>query len=288
MPELGILAVGLAIAAAFVLRPLLRGDAAPQANDEADAAEIRHRVALEALRDVEADHRAGLLDAGAYASQLAEAEAEAARTRTALEAAPGPPSQASGGGRGRTAGLVAAGVIGVLLIGGWMVEASGIANATVVNQGLADARAAEEARQSRIQDLLTAIAADPTDAAALSDLADAYLAGSTIDDLSRAAAALQLLLNAEPDRADAYERLMTAYLRAGDYVNARAVHDSYAARSTADPVEVAFFNGLIALRGEDDAERAVAAFDEFLVLAPDDPRARMIRGLRDEARQSAP
>ena len=288
MPELGILAVGLAIAAAFVLRPLLRGDAAPQANDEADAAEIRHRVALEALRDVEADHRAGLLDAGAYASQLAEAEAEAARTRTALEAAPGAPSQASGGGRGRTAGLVAAGVIGVLLIGGWMVEASGIANATVVNQGLADARADEEARQSRIQDLLTAIAADPTDAAALSDLADAYLAGSTIDDLSRAAAALQLLLNAEPDRADAYERLMTAYLRAGDYVNARAVHDSYAARSTADPVEVAFFNGLIALRGEDDAERAVAAFDEFLVLAPDDPRARMIRGLRDEARQSAP
>jgi hypothetical protein len=48
-------------------------------------------------------------------------------------------------------------------------------------------------------------------------------------------------------------------------------------------VEAAFYDGLIALRGEDDADRALAAFERFLELAPGDPRASMIRGLRDEA-----
>ncbi len=76
---------------------------------------------------------------------------------------------------------------------------------------------------------------------------------------------------------------MSAYLRAGDATNARAVHTSYREIVTADPVEVAFFDGLIALRGERDPETAVAAFDRFLELAPEDPRAGMIRGLRDEA-----
>ena len=75
---------------------------------------------------------------------------------------------------------------------------------------------------------------------------------------------------------------MAAYLRAGDATNARAAHDSYAALDAADPVEVAFFDGLIA-RASDDREAALAAFDRFLELAPDDPRAGMIRGLRDEA-----
>ena len=51
---------------------------------------------------------------------------------------------------------------------------------------------------------------------------------------------------------------------------------------TADPVEVAFLDGLIALSGEDDPERAIRAFDRFLELAPDDPRAPMVHGLRDE------
>jgi tetratricopeptide (TPR) repeat protein len=162
-----------------------------------------------------------------------------------------------------------------------------MANATVVNQPLADAQAAEATRQARISDLLGIIAADPTDAVALSDLADAYLAGSTVEELARAAAALQLLISVDPQRADAYERLITAYLRAGDHANARAAHDSYAGLATADPVEAAFFDGLIALRGEDDAVRALAAFDRFLELAPDDPRAGMIRGLRDEAEAGA-
>ncbi|MBA3403813.1 MAG: hypothetical protein H0U13_03855 [Gemmatimonadaceae bacterium] len=80
---------------------------------------------------------------------------------------------------------------------------------------------------------------------------------------------------------------MSAYLRAGDYPNARAAHDSYADIDEADPVEVAFFDGLIALRGEQDVARATAAFDRFLELAPDDPRAGMIRGQRDAARSGS-
>jgi hypothetical protein len=52
--------------------------------------------------------------------------------------------------------------------------------------------------------------------------------------------------------------------------------------ATADPVELAFFDGLIALAERDNAV-AVEAFDRFLELAPDDARAGMVRGLRDEA-----
>ena len=280
MPEILILVAGLVLAAAFVLRPLWDGTPASTPGDEGDV--IRHRVALEALRDVEADHAGGLTDDATYAAQLAEAEALAAATPqdqpTAQAESPPPESPSA-----RSAAIGAASLIGLVLLAGSAVPGTGIANATVVNRSLADAQAAEDARQARIVDLLDDIAADPTDTAALSDLADAYLAGSAADDLARAAAALQLLINADPDRADAYERLMTAYLRAADHANARAVHDSYTERASADPVEDAFFDGLIALRGENDPERALAAFERFLELAPDDPRAAMIEGLRDEA-----
>ena len=179
--------------------------------------------------------------------------------------------------------LFAAAVVGVILVVGSWLPASGIANATDVNEGLAAAQAAEAARQGEIDRLLDALGADPENTDTLSDLADAYLAGSTGDELARAAAALQVLIALEPDRADAYERLIGAYLRAGDYVNGRRALDSYEDRETADPVEVAFFDGLIALTGENDPEHARAAFDRFLELAPDDPRAEMIRGLRAQA-----
>ncbi len=282
MPEILILLVGLLAAAAFVLRPLWGAAPASSPSDEGDA--IRHRVALEALRDVEADHAAGLTDDATYAAQLAEAEAVAAATPQD-EPSPQPrPTPVSGG---RSAAIAAASLIGLVLLAGSAVQGSGIANATVRNQALAEAQADEDARQARIGDLLDDVASDPTNTEALSDLADAYLAGSTADDLVRAAAALQLLINADPDRADAYERLMTAYLRAGDHANARAVHDSYTGRASADPAEDAFFDGLIALRGEDDPERALAAFERFLELAPDDPRAAMIEGLRDEAAEDS-
>jgi tetratricopeptide (TPR) repeat protein len=285
MPEPLVLLLGLLIGAAFVLPPLFRPRPDPPGgDDERDAAAVRHRVAIETLRDVEADRRAGSLDDAAYADQLAQAEARAAATRAALEqtshrritgsASPHPSPRA---------GLFAAGVIGTLLVGGLLVPATGLANRVVVNQVLADAQSAEAQRQDRIEELLDALDSDAPDPATLSALADAYLAGSSGDDLVRAAVALRLVVEIEPDRADAYERLLTAYLRAGDYPNARAVHDSYAAVATADPVELAFFDGLIALRGERDAAAALEAFERFLELAPDDARAGMVRGLRDEA-----
>ncbi len=179
--------------------------------------------------------------------------------------------------------VVAAGAIVAIAVGvGIAIPAIGLANGTVVNQALAEAEAAEDARQARIDELLVALESDATDPQTLSDLADAYLAGSTAEDLQRGAVALQALIGLEPERADAYERIMGAYLRAGDAADARAAHDAYADLDTADPVEVAFFGGLIALREGNEAD-ARAAFDRFLELAPDDPRAGMIEGLRDEA-----
>ena len=283
MPEGLILLVGLAAAAAFALRPLVgdRHDGISAA-DDLGAANLRHRVALEALRDVETDRRAGSLTDAAYADQQAQAEERAASTRAALDRyhpdlAPTAPTT-----RGRRAAAVAAGVIGSVLMAGSFIPETGIGNSTSINQVLADAQAAESARQGRI-DALRDDLADGPEPETISDLADEYLAGSTQEDLVRAAVSLQLLIELQPERADAFERIMSAYLRAGDATNARAVHSSYADIETADPIEVAFFDGLIALRGEDDPASAVVAFDRFLELAPDDARAGMIRGLRDEA-----
>ena len=283
MPEPILLLIGLALAAAVVLPPLWAGRSESSPVDgEREAAAVRHRVALEALRDVEADRRAGSLDDATYAAQLAEAEERAAMTRAELDrerVSPGPwPS-----GRGRTAAVVAAGILGLGLLVASLVPATGIASETVVNEQLAAARAAEAGRQERIAALREALAEDPEDPETLSALADAHLAGSSRDDLARAAVALQVLIALEPDRADAYERIVAAYLRAGDHANARAALTSYAERPTADPVELAFLDGLVALRGEDDPGRARAAFDRFLELAPDAPRGPMIRRLRDEA-----
>ena len=290
MPEPILLLLALVVAGILVTAPLRRpaGPAAPDA-DEHEAAAVRHRVALEALRDVEVDRRAGSLDERTYAAQLADAEARAAGTRAALDAiraqpGDGPPYRGSDATR---VALAAAAFIGLALVIGSVVPATGVANQTAVNEPLAAAQQAEADRQDRIAALLERVAADPRDAAALSELADAYLAGSSEDDLVRAAVALRLLIDADPERADAYERIVTAYIRAGDYRNARTALDAYAERSTADPTEVAFFEGIIELRGEDDPAAALAAFERFLELAPDDPRAGMIRGLRDEAASAA-
>jgi cytochrome c-type biogenesis protein CcmH/NrfG len=286
MPEIAILLIGLGAAAVSILGPLRHAAPAPSESDRVEPARVRHRVAIEALRDAEADAAAGLLDPDASSAVLGDAERRAAESRADLDAALASNDGASptpGARWVRPAAVGGAATLGVVVLVGSLTGVPGFANATVVNEGLAAAQAAEAARQDTIAELLQAVAADPTDAGALSDLADAYLAGSSGDDLARAAAALQLLINADPDRPDAYERLLTAYLRAGDYVNARAAHDAYARLEAADPAEVAFFDGLIALRGENDPERALAAFETFLELVPDDPRAGMIEGLRDEA-----
>ncbi|MEJ7803634.1 MAG: hypothetical protein WKH68_09740, partial [Candidatus Limnocylindria bacterium] len=72
MPEGLILLVGLAAAAAFALRPLVgdRHDGISAA-DDLGAANLRHRVALEALREVETVRRAGSLPDAAYADRPA-------------------------------------------------------------------------------------------------------------------------------------------------------------------------------------------------------------------------
>lgn len=287
MPEPILLAFALAAAGVAVLWPVWRGaPSGDPAADERRSAEMRHRVALEALRDVEADRRAGSLDDAAYAAASAEAEERAAATREALDRVP-TAAAASPSRRPSLVPLAAAAIIGLALVGGSLLPAAGIANRTEINEGLAAAQAAEAARQHRVEELTEAFAANPEDPAVLSDLADAYLGGSSESDLPAAAAALQLLIAIEPERADAYERIVSAYIRANDFGNARAALDSYEAISTADPVEVAFLDGLIALRGEGDEDRAASAFDRFLDLAPDDPRAAMIRSLREEA-ESAP
>ena len=285
MPEQVILLAVLLVVGFVVLAPLRPPAVAIPEDVERDAAAVRHRVALEALRDVETDRRAGSLDERGYAEQLAEAEASAAATAAALEATSSAAPTARPRPDGGRAAVLAAALVGVVLVvGSWLPE-TGIANSTDLNEGLAAAEAAESARQAEINRLLAALGSDPEDPDTLSDLADAYLAGSTGDDLVRAAAALQVLIALEPDRADGYERLIGAYLRAGDFENGRRALDSYEERDTADPVEVAFFDGLIALTGENDPDRALAAFDQFLELAPDDSRAEMIRGLRAQAEE---
>lgn len=286
MPEPVLLLATLAVAAFVVLAPLRRPRPTVVADAERDAAAVRHRVALEALRDVEADRRAGSLDERGYAEQVAQAEARAAVTAAELEAAPMPATTELPRAGTRAAVAVAA-VLGAVLVAGSLLPAAGIANTTDVNEGLAAAEEAEAARDARVEVLLGDLAEDPENPETLSDLADAYLAGSSRDDLARAAAALQVLIALEPGRADAYERVIGAYLRADDFANARRALDSYEDIETADPVETAFFDGLIALRGERDPQRALAAFERFLELAPDDPRAAMIEGLRADAEEQA-
>jgi tetratricopeptide (TPR) repeat protein len=151
-----------------------------------------------------------------------------------------------------------------------------------VNQPLAEARAAEAQRQTEIERLLDAVSADPSDTAALSDLADAYLAGSTAEDLQRAAVTLLALIGTDPDDPEPYGRLITAYIRAKDWTDAAAATDALAELAP-DSADVPFFRGLIAWQGDGDAETAILAFDEFLSAAPDDPRVPMIRALRAEA-----
>lgn len=197
--------------------------------------------------------------------------------------ASGPPAPTIPAPRARRAALgVAVVLIIALAVGFALPEPYSLAAETVVNQPLAEAQMAEAQRQAEIERLLTVVAADPEDAAALSDLADAYLAGSSALDLQRAAFVLIALIGLDPGDPAPYGRLITAYIRAEDWENAAAANDAYA-ELTPDAPDISFFRGLIAWQGFGDAAEAIAAFDEFLAAAPDDPRVPMIRALRAEA-----
>jgi len=279
---------GALLAIAWPLLGARQADEDAVADPERESREVRHRVALETLRDLEADHRAGLLDPESYARQRAEAEERAAASLAALrDASDAPqPDHASVGNAasGRRPALLVAGILVVALLAGFAVPRPiGIGEATATNQALADALAREAARQAQISALLDRLAADPRDPAVLSDLADAYLAGGSADDRRLAAVALLALLSLEPENASGYQRLVTAYINAGDWTDAAAATDSYAGVVGEDEPDIPFFRGIIALRGDGDTEAAIAQFDRFLELAPDDPRAAMITSLRAEA-----
>jgi cytochrome c-type biogenesis protein CcmH len=182
----------------------------------------------------------------------------------------------------RAAVAVAGGLVVLLAVGFLLPEPYSLAAETVVNQPLAEAQAAEAARQGEIERLLEVVAADPSDTAALSELADAYLAGSSAQDLQRAALVLLTLIGTDPEDPAPYGRLITAYIRAEAWTDAAAATEALAELDP-DSADVPFFRGLIAWQGEGDAEAALAAFDEFLAMAPNDPRVPMIRALRSEA-----
>jgi cytochrome c-type biogenesis protein CcmI len=253
-----LLGVGLVVAA-FVALPLRRDPDAPvSAPTDDEASLMRHRVAVEALRDVEADRRAGSLDDAAYAQQRAEAEARAVRTLAELEAVPEPTSRRTPGDGGRRAALLIGGaVMGTLLVGALLPAPIGLANRASVDVG------------------------------ALSTLADEYLARTAPDDLARGAALLLAVIREQPQNQSAYQRLITAYLRAEDYPDASAATDALAGFAPAS-ADVPFFRGLIALRGAGDKPAAIQQFDRFLRLAPGDPRAGMVRALRAQAAGDGP
>jgi cytochrome c-type biogenesis protein CcmI len=288
MAELLLLLLVLAVTGLAVAWPLLesrapRHEPAAGADDRDDERATRHRLALESLRDLEADRRAGSLDDESYRAQRAEAEARAAETLPPADAAAEPAQRPPAPGGRRVAAILGASLAAMLLIGFALPEPVGIAERTVTNQPLADAIDAEEARQAEIARLQARIAADPTDAAAFSDLADAFLAGSSADDRTRGAAALLVLINLEPENASAYRRLITAYIGAGAWTDARSALDAYEGIAADDEPDIPFFRGLLALRADGDEAGAVRHFDRFLQLAPHDPRAAMVLSLREQA-----
>ena len=290
MPDLGqwalLAAIGLVVAGA-VAWPLLRPGSSVtfDTQPEAEARALRHRVALDALLDVEADRRAGSLDDVSYERERAEAEARAAET---LGPAPSPttPPPAEAPRRGLI-GVLGALVALALAIGFALPGSIGLGQRTVVNQALAAELRQEADRQAEIQRLLGLFEADPQDAEVVSDLADAYLAGGSPEDLQRAAVALQILLALEPEDASAYRRLINAYIVTGYYDDAQATTDAFATIAAADEPDIPFYRGLIAFRTGDN-KTAVRQFDEFLELAPDDGRAGMVSGLRAEAAGAVP
>jgi len=294
--QLLILLVVLVGAGAVVAAPLLRpageaADPSPTRDDLASLA-LRHRIAVESLRDVEADRRAGSLDAEAYAGARSEAEERAAQTLTAMEAARVETGgelreapQRTGGTR-RVAGTVGVTLLALIVVGSLLPAPLTLANGTVVNAQLAAQQRAEQVRQDAIRKLEKTLVAKP-EAAGLVQLADLYRQGGTADDFQHAANLLLLALRLDRKQSDAYRLLITAYIQTGDYKDATAATDAYARIAPTSP-DIPFFRGLIAYQGTGDRSAAVRWFDAFLKAAPDDPRTVMVRSLRAEAAGQLP
>lgn len=291
MAELLLLLLVIACTALAIAWPLL--DRRPPviaepADPEREARLVRHRLALETLRDIEADRRSGSLDETTYLARRGEAEAWAAQTLVDDPATPADPTITTRDGSARTVVMaLGVAVVALVLVGFALPPPAGIGERTVVDQALADAQAAEDARQANIAQLLAQLQADPQNTEVLSQLADAYLAGSSAEDRQRGAVALLAILQIDPEDASAYRRLITAYMNAGDWTDARSALDAYEAIADPDEPDIPFFRGLIALRADDDPAEAVRQFDRFLELAPDDGRAEMVTTLREQASEQA-
>jgi cytochrome c-type biogenesis protein CcmI len=277
--------LGLVVAAAIAW-PILRPKSTASFDSENEAHALRHQVALNALLDVEADRRAGSLDDASYERERAEAEARAAETLTPTRAES--PSRPNRPGQARGAIVALGALIGLAMVVGFALPGSiGLGQRTVVNQALADAMSQEADRQAEIQRLLGLFEANPRDAKVVSDLADAYLAGDSADDLRRGAVALQILLALEPENHSAYRRLINAYIVTAHFDDAQATTDSYATIAGPQEPDIPFYRGLIAFRRGDSAT-AVREFDRFLALAPDDGRVSMVSSLRAQAAGELP
>lgn len=271
MPDLVQLALLLVVgglAGVLVALPFVQRRRPASEDDEHETLALRHRLAIEALRDVEADRRAGSLDDAGYARQRSEAEGRAAETLAALESHTAHAKAASPRVGWRPAALAGLIVSAILVVGFFVPAPIGLANQVV------------DTRQQAIERALDALEENPRDTQAFSDLADAYLAGGTYQDMQRGATALLALISLEPDNTSAYQRLISAYVRTGSWDDAAGATDSLAKLTPKSP-DVPFFRGLIA-RGQGDEAEAKRQFREFLRLAPNDPRATMVHSLLDE------
>src|SRR5688500_6662522 len=134
MAELTLLLLLLAVTGLAVAWPLLDRDARvpPAAATDAPAEErhVRHRLALEALRDLEADRRAGAIGGESSLAQRAEAEALAAATLPADQPRQAPGSPEGWHGR-RVAALLGGAIIGLVLAAFALPAPFGIAERTV-------------------------------------------------------------------------------------------------------------------------------------------------------------
>lgn len=272
MPDLAQLALLLAVggvAAAVIAVPFVRRAPAAAADDDRETLQLRHRIAIESLRDVEADRRSGSLDEATYAAQRAEAEQRAAQTLAEVDAAPSAASAqpSAVGHHWRPAAIAGLVLAGLLVVGFFVPPPIGLANQVV------------DTRQQAIQAALDRLQANPRDAEAFSSLADAFLAGDTYADMQRGAAALLALITLEPNNVDAHDKLISTYIRVSDWKDASATTDALEKLTPGSP-DVSFFRGLIA-RGQGDGAEAKRQFEAFLKLAPEDPRVPMVRALLD-------
>jgi cytochrome c-type biogenesis protein CcmH/NrfG len=298
MPDLGFVAILLLVtsaAIAFVGWPLLRigPQLRPGPDDELATLTLRHRLAVEALRDVEADYRAGSLDDASHVQLRDDSEGHAATTLADLDRAREvgmrPRSQERTAPRAsRRMALALGGGLALLLAVGVLLPGPvSLANGTVVDRQLAAAQAAEGQRQAEIGRLRDQLVSQPKDPATLVRLAKLYLDGRTANDNKTAAQLLIFAIQLDPRNTDAYRLLITAYISVGDYSDATAATGSLAKFAPSSP-DVAFFRGLIALQGRGDGAEAARWFDAFLAAAPDDPRAAMVRSLRAQAAGEVP